>query len=430
MKIAVIGTGIAGNVAAYHLARDHDITVFEADARIGGHTNTIEVEQDGCRYAVDTGFIVFNDRTYPHFIALLDELGVDWQDSDMSFSVQDQRSGLEYNGTTLNALFAQRSNLFRPRFYRMIRDILKFNREAPLLLREHAADITLDDYLATNGYSEAFISQYIVPMGAAIWSAKPGVMGSMPARFFVTFFENHGLLTVNDRPVWRVIKGGSQRYLDKLAAGFRERIRTSSPVESVHRTSDHVVVKARGQEAEIFDHVFVATHSDQALAMLDDASPLERDVLGAIEYQKNEAVLHTDRSLMPRRKLAWAAWNYHILQQEQERVALTYNMNILQRIEAPVDFCVTLNNTSAIDPKRIISTIEYDHPIFSPKAVEAQQRQAEVNGAPVNGAGRTWYCGAYWRNGFHEDGVVSALAALEHFNSATQHAQRDLRRTG
>ena len=428
MKIAVIGTGIAGNVAAWRLAREHDITVFEADSRIGGHTNTVDVEHEGRRYAVDTGFIVFNDRTYPNFIALLEELGVGWQDSDMSFSVKDDRTGLEYNGTTLNALFAQRSNLLRPRFYRMIKDILRFNREAPRLLDADAGDITLQDYLSTHGYSDGFINQYIMPMGAAIWSAKPEVMGSMPARFFVRFFENHGLLTVNDRPVWRVVRGGSRSYLDALIAGHRDRIRTSSPVETVQRFPDHVRVKVRGQEAERFDHVFIAAHSDQALAMLADPSPLEREVLGAIEYQKNEAVLHTDSSLMPKRRLAWAAWNYHILRRAQDRVAVTYHMNTLQGIQSPVDFCVTLNNTSAIDPGRIIQTIEYDHPIFDPAAVEAQQRHAEVNGAPVNGPGRTWYCGAYWRNGFHEDGVVSALSALDHFEQKTNHAQRDLRR--
>jgi predicted NAD/FAD-binding protein len=430
VKIAVIGTGIAGNVAACRLAKDHEITVFEADSRIGGHTHTVEGEHEGQVYPVDTGFIVFNNRTYPHFIALLDELGVAWQDSDMSFSVKDERTGLEYNGTTLNALFAQRSNLLRPRFYRMIRDILRFNREAPQLLEDDANEISLQDYLSSNRYSDGFVNQYIMPMGAAIWSARPEVMGRMPARFFVRFFENHGLLTVNDRPVWRVIRGGSRSYLDPLLAGHRDCIRTSSPVESVQRFPDHVCVKVRGQEAERFDHVFIAAHSDQALAMLADPSALEREVLGAIEYQKNEAVLHTDSSLLPKRRLAWAAWNYHILRHEQDRVAVTYHMNTLQRIQAPVEFCVTLNNTSAIDPDKVIRSIEYDHPIFTPAAVEAQSRHAEVNGAPVNGSGRTWFCGAYWRNGFHEDGVVSALNALEHFDSKNHHAQRDLRRTG
>ncbi len=431
LKIAVIGTGIAGNVAAYHLARDHEITVFEADHRIGGHTNTVDVEHAGQSFAVDTGFIVFNDWTYPSFIALLEEIGVGWQDSDMSFSVQDERTGLEYKGSTLNTLFAQRRNLLRPAFYRMIRDILRFNREAPSLLTPGAPDITLEQYLAEGAYSKEFIQQFIVPMGAAIWSAQPGVMGRMPAKFFVRFFDNHGLLSVDDRPTWRVIRGGSRSYVEKLVAGHRDRVRLSTPVEAIQRRSDSVAVKAKGLDVEHFDHVFLACHSDQALRLLADASPLEREVLGAIHYQKNEAVLHTDQNLMPRRRLAWAAWNYHVLKKQQARVALTYNMNILQGLEAPTQFCVTLNHTAAIDPARIIQSFEYEHPVFTPQAVAAQERQHEVNGAIINGApGRTWYCGAYWRNGFHEDGVVSALNALQHFSEKQTHEERDFRRAG
>jgi predicted NAD/FAD-binding protein len=305
----------------------------------------------------------------------------------------------------------------------MIMDILRFNREAPRLLQAGAPDISLNDYFEQNRYSREFVSQYILPMGAAIWSTRPEVMGTIPARFFVRFFENHGLLTLDDRPVWRVIKGGSARYVEKLVAGHRNRIRLASPVESIRRFPDFVLVKARGQEAEQFDHVFIATHSDQALRMLADPDETEREVLGAIRYQPNEAVLHTDARLMPRRRRAWAAWNYHVLEAEQERAAVTYNMNILQGIEAPIPFCVTLNNSAAIDPDNIIKTIHYDHPVFTPAAVTAQKRHAEINSQ-----GRTWYCGAYWRYGFHEDGVVSAQAALGHFEAATRHAQRDLRR--
>lgn len=423
MKIAVIGTGIAGNVAAAQLARKHDITVFEADSRIGGHTNTVDVEYDGLGYAIDTGFIVFNSRTYPNFIDLLDQLDVAWQDSDMSFSVQNENTGLEYNGTTLNTLFAQRSNLFKPSFHRMIRDILRFNREAPALLEPGAPDLSLHSFLRQGGYSDEFRNHYILPMGAAIWSARPNVMGRMPARFFIRFFDNHGMLSVNDRPVWRVIRGGSRNYVDRLVAGHRHRIRLSSPVEAIRRRPDYVEVKPRGGEFERFDHVFVATHSDQALAMLEDPSDAEREVLGAIEYQDNEAVLHTDATLMPRRKRAWAAWNYHILRHQQDRVALTYNMNILQSLDAPVPFCVTLNNTAAIDHAKIIHTVNYSHPVFTPGAVAAQQRHEELNGAR-----RTWYCGAYWRYGFHEDGVVSALDALNHFENRSENEQRDIRR--
>ena len=417
MKIAVIGTGIAGNVAAYHLAREHDVTVFEADNRIGGHTNTVGVEHAGQHYSIDTGFIVFNEWTYPNFIALLDELGIAWQDSDMGFSVQHERTGLEYCGSSLNGLFAQRSNLFKPSFHRMIREILRFNRQAPQLLDPSTPDMSLEDYLAKNEYSREFIDYFIIPMGAAIWSAKPSVMGKMPARFFIQFFHNHGMLSVNERPVWRVIKGGSNSYLDKLVAGHRERIRLNSPVESVRRDGKYVEIKVRGQQAENFDHVFIASHGDQALAMLADPTLDEQQVLGQFHFQANDTVLHTDESVLPKRRRAWAAWNYHIPTRAQERVALTYNMNILQGIQAPTQFCVSLNHTDAIHPDKIIQRLEYRHPVFTTDSVAAQQRQADING--VN---RTYFCGAYWRNGFHEDGVVSALDALKHFRDHPGHA--------
>jgi len=425
MKVAVIGTGIAGNVAAHHLAREHDVTVFEADDRIGGHTHTVRVKHAGREYAVDTGFIVFNARTYPNFIELLDELDVGWQDSDMSFSVRNEQTGFEYNGSTLNTLFAQRSNLLRPSFYRMIGEILRFNREAPRLLEPGAQQLSLDEYLASGNYSREFIEHYIIPMGAAIWSAKPAEMRNMPARFFIRFFHNHGMLSVNDRPVWRVIRGGSNAYVEKLVAGHRHRIRLNSPVESVFRTRSHVDVKVRGQESERFDHVFIACHADQALRLLKNPSEDETQVLRKFQFQPNEAILHTDDSLMPKRRLAWAAWNYHIPADAQERVALTYNMNILQGIEAPVQFCVTLNHAQAIAPEKIIRRINYSHPVFTREAVAAQQRHAELNGAH-----RTFYCGAYWRNGFHEDGVVSALNALRHFRQHTAYEKRDFLRAG
>jgi len=413
MKIAIIGTGIAGNVAAYRLAREHDITVYEADNRIGGHTNTVDVVAGGQRWAVDTGFIVFNDVTYPNFIALLDELGVESQPSDMSFSVSNRHSGLEYNGASLNALFAQRSNLLRPSFYRMLMDILRFNREAPALLDNSGGSVLLGDYLDANGYSREFVEHYIVPMGAAIWSATPDGMRSVPAAFFIRFFHNHGLLSVNDRPTWRVIKGGSKQYVERLVAGHRKRIRLNAPVEWIRRQPEFIHVKARGAEPERYDRVFLACHSDQALRLLADPTPQEREVLGAIDYQPNEAVLHTDASLMPRRRRAWAAWNYHVpkgVENPDGKVMLTYNMNILQGLDAPAEFCVTLNNTASIDPDRIIQTIQYTHPIFTERAIAAQRRHREINGAR-----RTYFCGAYWRYGFHEDGVVSALNALDHF---------------
>ena len=421
MKIAIIGSGIAGNVAAHRLHKEHEITVFEAGAHVGGHTHTHEIDSHGERYAIDTGFIVFNDWTYPNFIALLSELGVESQASVMSFSVHNEASGLEYNGTTINTLFAQRSNLLRPSFYRMLRDIVRFNREAPALLAS-STDIALGDYLAAHHYSSEFIGDYLVPMGAAIWSTDPARMLAFPARFFVRFFENHGMLSVDARPQWRAIRGGSARYVDKLVAPFRGRIRLNTPVESVRRMRDCVLVKARGAEAQRFEHVFLACHSDQALGLLADATPLERQILGAIPYQENEAVLHTDTSMLPHARRAWAAWNYHVVRESSERVALTYNMNILQSLAARETFCVTLNHSERIAPAKIIKRLVYHHPLFTPAGVAAQQRQHEINGQQ-----RTYFCGAYWRFGFHEDGVVSALDAVEHFEQ-TAHAQRDLSR--
>jgi len=422
MKIAIIGSGIAGNVVGHRLHPAHDITMYEAASHVGGHTHTHSVEQGGRRYEVDTGFIVFNDRTYPHFVALLHQLGVASQPSSMSFSVRDETSGLEYNGTTLNTLFAQRRNLLRPSFLGMIRDILRFNREAAALLEEPGGEMSLGEVLARGRYGRAFIQHYIVPMGAAIWSTDPDAMLAFPARFFVRFLHNHGMLSVNDRPVWRTIRGGSARYVEKLTAPFRNRIRLNTPVEWVRRMPGSVIVKARGQEATRYDAAFLACHSDQALALLADPGTVEREVLGAIPYQRNEAVLHTDTRLLPRRRLAWAAWNYHVLPGHRGPVALTYNMNILQRLEAPTPFLVTLNRSDAIEPARIIKRITYHHPLYTPASVAAQARQREINGALG-----TYYCGAWWRNGFHEDGVVSALQALAHFEE--DHAKRPLYRS-
>lgn len=421
MKIAIIGSGIAGNVVARGLHRDHDITVFEAASHIGGHTHTHDVELDGEHHRIDTGFIVFNDWTYPNFIRLLEETGVASQPSAMSFSVRNEVSGLEYNGTTLDTLFAQRRNLLNPAFYRLIAAILRFNREAPRLLEE-GGEITLGAYLEQRRYPRIFIDNYLVPMGAAIWSTDPARMLGFPARFFVRFFHNHGMLSVDARPQWRAIRGGSASYVEKLVAPFRGQIRLDAPVETVLRARGRVLVKVRDAAPETFDRVFFACHSDQALALLGDATPLEREVLGAIAYQRNEVVLHTDTTILPRARRAWAAWNYHVLPQAGTRVALTYNMNILQSLQSRHTFCVTLNRSEAIAPERVIKRLSYDHPLFTPAAVAAQQRQHEINGANLS-----YFCGAYWRFGFHEDGVVSALNALQHFES-NRHAQRDLSR--
>lgn len=421
MKIAIIGSGIAGNFVARRLHAQHEITLFEAAGHIGGHAHTHSIELAGERHEIDTGFVVFNHRTYPNFVALLGELGVESQPSAMSFSVRSEASGLEYNGTSLNSLFAQRRNLLRPSFHRMIRDILRFNRRAPRLL-EGGADTSLGEYLSEQRYSRQFIDDYLVPMGAAIWSTDPARMLDFPARYFVRFFHNHGMLSVNERPQWRAIRGGSARYVEKLVAPFRHRIRLNTPVESLRRLPGRVMVQARGAEAEGFDHAFVACHADQALKLLADPTPLEREVLGAIRYQENEAVLHTDTALLPRTRRAWAAWNYHVLPGARSKVALTYNMNILQTLAARETFCVTLNRSQDIRPERVLKRMVYHHPLYTPAGVAAQQRQHEINGAR-----RTYFCGAYWRFGFHEDGVVSALSALRHFEGSAI-AQRDLSR--
>ncbi|HQQ32870.1 MAG TPA: FAD-dependent oxidoreductase [Methylophilus sp.] len=413
MKIAIVGSGIAGNTLAWHLHKSHDISVFEAESHIGGHTHTHTIDRFGQQYQIDTGFIVFNDRTYPNFISMLDKLGIDAQPSHMSFSVRDEISKLEYNGTTLNSLFAQRKNLFNLKFLQMIRDILRFNREAPELL-QCPHDMVFGEYISQAGYGKEFIEYYIVPMGSAIWSADPEQLLRFPAKFFIRFFHNHGMLSVNDRPQWRVIKGGSARYVEKLTADFRQRIRLNCPVRQVRRHATGVTISTNAGSEE-FDWVFFACHSDQALKMLADASPQEVEILGSIPYQINDVVLHTDVSLMPRKKLAWAAWNYHLCADHEDRATLTYNMNILQTLQSPEPFLVTLNRTNKIKPEKIIKQLQYAHPVFTPAGIAAQARHAEISGA-----NHTCYAGAYWRNGFHEDGMTSALAALEHFNNGRQ----------
>jgi len=422
MKVAVIGSGIAGNVAAYKLRKEHDITVFESGSYVGGHTNTMDVYEDDRALAVDTGFIVFNDRTYPNFIRLLEEIGQESQPSEMSFSVQADDGRVEYSGSSLNGLFAQRKNLVRPSFYRMIRDILRFNRTTLPNVDHLDGTETLRNYLLENGYSKEFIDHYLIPMAAAIWSAEPGSVLEMPVKFLIRFFANHGLLQISDRPVWHVIKGGSREYVNKLVAGHQDRIRLNNPVQSIRRTDDYVEVHSATGGSERFDYAFVACHSDQALSLLQDASPVEREVLGAIQYQSNEAILHTDASLMPKKQCAWAAWNYHIPRDSARHVAVTYNMNILQGLKANKQYLVTLHNDRHIDPGKVIRTVQYEHPVYSRESVAAQRRQSEIN------EDRTFFCGAYWRNGFHEDGVVSALSALGHFEERLSNGQLHLRR--
>jgi predicted NAD/FAD-binding protein len=424
MRIAIVGTGIAGNTAAYKLRKQHDITVYEASSYIGGHTNTIDVAERGRTVAVDTGFIVFNDRTYPNFIGLLDEIGQESQPSAMSFSVSSCDARLEYNGSGLNALFAQRRNILRPPFFRMIRDILRFNRDAMPSLAFEEEGQTVGGYLLRHGYGREFTEDYLVPMAAAIWSAEPVAIRDMPLRFLVRFFDNHGLLQLKDRPEWRVIKGGSREYVDKMVAGHRDRIRLNTPVKAVVRQQSGVEIVTDRHGHEYYDAVFLACHSDQALLLLDAPTAVEQEVLGAIRFQDNEAVLHTDASVLPKRRRAWAAWNYHIPEDRHRHVAVTYNMNLLQGLSCSEQYCVTLNNDRHIDPSKVIRRIQYQHPVYSQEAVAAQMRQAEVNSE------RIYFCGAYWRNGFHEDGVVSALNAIAHFEERQSHGELHLRRAG
>jgi uncharacterized protein len=461
MRIAIVGAGVSGLLAAHLLAREHEVVVYEAGSYAGGHTNTVRVDTAHHSYHVDTGFIVMNDRNYPNFTRLLRQLGVETQATNMSFSVKGEDENFEYAGTP-RGLFCQPRNLLSPRFQRMIADLLRFNRELRRLLAgddtgesspcesgphgpprdgslgvrtsRHfsAQDLSpqgesLQDFLVRHRFSEVFIRRLIVPQVSAVWSADPRQVSSFPVRFLAEFFANHGMLGFRDRPLWSTVAGGSARYVEALTRPFHERIRLDSPVRSIVRSEDRVEVTAEdrgerrggpwgrrwgGRDTEIFDQVVIATHSDQALALLSDPSERERAVLGAIPYQQNEAVLHTDASLLPRRRFARAAWNFHLLREPKPLSTVTYYMNHLQRIQSPDhDFCVTLNRSESIDPAKIIRTIHYSHPVFTPAGVAAQAQHGAIGGLQT----RTHYCGAYWGWGFHEDGVVSALRACEPF---------------
>jgi len=411
-NIAVIGSGIAGLTSAYLLSRKHEVSVFEANDYLGGHTHTKQVTLGDKIYPVNTGFIVFNDWTYPNFIKLMDQLGVESEASDMSFSVKDENTGLEYNGTSLNSLFAQRINLIRPSFLRMVKDILRFNKQTVEGLEKGtiSENQTLGEFVTEHGYSKQFVHHYIVPMGSAIWSASVDVMMDFPLKFFLQFFNNHGMLSVDERPQWRVLKNGSQSYIKPITEPYAERIYLNSPVSKVVRFDDKVVLTVNGVDKE-FDQVIFACHSDQALGMLQDPTPLEDEILSAIPYQDNDVVLHTDAKLMPKRKLAWASWNYHIPQRKTETAMVTYNMNMLQNFhDAPETILVTLNRSAEIDPNKIIAKFNYAHPVFTMDGIRAQNRHHEINGK-----NRSYFCGAYWFNGFHEDGVNSALRVVEQF---------------
>jgi predicted NAD/FAD-binding protein len=409
MNIAIIGSGISGLACAWYL-RDHcDITLFESNDYLGGHTATKTVETDSGQYAIDTGFIVYNDRTYPHFIRFLDELGITGQATEMSFSVCNEQSGLEYNGHNLSTLFAQKRNLLNPRFYHFIREILRFNRLAKNALNTKERFETLGQFLDEHAFSGYFCQNYILPMGAAIWSTATDDMRDFPLDFFLRFFLNHGLLDVNNRPQWYVIPGGSNSYIKAMEPKLSADIKLNSRVKKVQRINDKIIITTDSQQ-QIFDEVIFACHSDQALSLLSDANHAEQNILSAITYQKNDVILHTDTALLPKAKRAWAAWNFRMTEQQQQSALpkLTYNMNILQGIDAPETFCVSLNDSEAIHPDSILGQYRYAHPQYTLEAISAQQQRYRINGL-----NHSWFCGAYWYNGFHEDGLRSALDVVK-----------------
>jgi len=410
MKIAIIGTGISGLTSAYLLSKEHAVHVYEANDYIGGHVQTLPVHLDGICYEIDTGFIVFNDRTYPNFNKLLNQINVLSQPTSMSFSVKCETTGLEYNGTSINGLFAQRLNLLKPSFLLMVKDILRFNRDAKEFLNDSVEEITFGDFLKRGGYSNLLKNNYALPMASAIWSAKSKVIEDANFRFFAQFFENHGMLNVNDRPQWLVIKGGSKQYILKLIEPFKNNIRINSPVDKIIRKNEGIEVVFNKQQKELYDRVIIATHSDQALKMIESPSHDEREILSAIPYQTNVAHLHWDCSVLPKQKNAWASWNYFRPNKLKEETTVTYYMNMLQSLNIPRNVCVSLNIDEHIDPKKIYKKIIYQHPVFTSKAILAQKRHKEIDGVD-----KIHFCGAYWGSGFHEDGVNSALSVCKSF---------------
>ncbi len=410
MKIAVIGSGISGVYAAHYLSQQHKVTVFEANPYLGGHTDTHNIVLEEQNYPVDTGFIVFNEHNYHFFCQFLRDLGVTSQPSDMSFSVVNALTGLEYNATTMDKLFCQRQNLLRPRFYRMVMDILRFYREAPALLNSTDDALTLGDYLQNNRYSEAFIDDHILPMGSALWSGPAELVKQFPARYFVSFMANHQMLKTSDRPEWRTIVGGSSTYIQAFQRSFQGELRLNSPVQAVSRNSYGVTVKTTSDQQQ-FDRVIFACHSDQALRLLAEPTQSEVEILGAMTFQENEVVLHTDANLMPKHPKAWASWNALKLSENQSRCTVTYYMNLLQNLSAPEPLLVTLNCTDRIDPAKILQIRIYHHPVYTVNSLGAQKRREEINGQ-----NSTYYTGAYWGWGFHEDGAKSAQEVIELIN--------------
>jgi predicted NAD/FAD-binding protein len=410
VRIAIVGAGVSGLACAHRLAPGHDVTVFEAAGYAGGHANTVRVDLPDETHWVDTGFIVLNDRNYPSFERMLAELGVATQPSSMSFSVSDEHGGFEYNGASPNGLLADRANLVRPGFRRMVRDLLRFNREAPALVGLNGSGPSLGQFLDEGGYSREFVERLIVPQASAVWSADPAQMWSFPASLLAEFFDNHGMFGFSGRPRWSTVVGGSRSYVEAITRPLGERVRLNTPVRRVERLEDRVDVTPVGGEPEEFDEVILAVHSDQALALLADPTDAEAEVLRAVTYQPNEAVLHTDRSLLPRRRRAWASWNFHLLDEPVAGTTVTYRMNSLQSLRSRHQICVTLNRSERIDPDTVIGRYRYAHPVFTHEALAAQGRWEEISGR-----NRSHFCGAWWGYGFHEDGVKSALDVCRSF---------------
>ncbi len=411
MRIAIVGAGISGLTVAHLLRRDHEVSVFEADARLGGHAHTIRVNTAHESHDLDTGFIVFNDRNYPSFERLIGQLGIASQPAEMSFSVSDGRGAFEYSSRSLNGLFANRRHMLSASFARMVSEVPRFQKAATELLRGDDERTSLRTWLREQRFSHQFVERLIVPQVSAVWSADPRQLWSFPAVFVARFFDNHGMLSLHNRPRWSTITGGSARYVEALASGVGDRVYTSAPVHSIVREADAVWLTVLGAEPLRFDQVVIATHSDQALAILSDATWREREILGTIPYQENEAILHRDWTVLPARRRAWASWNYHLLDQPQGRTAVTYDLNRLQRLTSEEQFCVTLNLGERVDPESVIKRITYSHPVYTPEGVSAQRRVEEISGS----GGATHFCGAYWGWGFHEDGVRSALRVAESF---------------
>ena len=410
MKIAIIGTGISGLTSAYLLSKEHSVHVYEAKDYIGGHVYTLPVHLNGTSYEIDTGFIVFNDRTYPNFNKLLNQINVLSQPTSMSFSVKCETTGLEYNGTSINGLFAQRLNLLKPSFLLMVKDILRFNRDAKIFLNDSVEEITFGEFLKRGGYSNSLKNNYALPMASAIWSAKSKVIENANFRFFAQFFENHGMLNLNDRPQWLVIKGGSKQYTLKLIEPFKNNIRINSPVDKIIRKNEGIEVVFNKQQKELYDRVIIATHSDQALKMIENPSNAEIEILSSIPYQTNVAHLHWDCSVLPKQKNAWASWNYFKPNKMKDETTVTYYMNMLQSLDMPKNICVSLNMEEHINPKKIYKKIIYQHPVFTSEAILAQKKHKEIDGID-----KIHFCGAYWGSGFHEDGVNSALSVCKFF---------------